>query len=633
MPSALDRLEASTWPTLAPPPRQTVSEWADANRMLSPEASAEPGRWRTSRVPYLRAVMDTLQDPTISTVCFWKGSQLGGTECLLNILGYALACDPGPALVIEPTLEMAASFSRDRLDTMIRDTRILSARVGRPRTRDASNTILRKGAAGAVITIAGANSPASLASRPIRLVLADEVDKWDATIGEEGDPLTLAIRRTTSFRRRKIFVVSTPTVAGASRIESWWDLSDRREYFTPCPRCHEPFVIRWEHLRWTDRDPSTAHLVCPSCSGRIDDTERPAMIAAGEWQATAPSTGIAGFRAWEVLAPWRSLRDIVLSFLTAKGSVEALRVWRNTCVAELWEPAGEQTEPAALLARREEFEAECPAGVCAITAGVDTQDDRLEALVVGWGPGLECWILDRQTFMGDPDSPDPWRDLDALLLRRWQRPDGVSLPVHATAIDSGGHRTQAVYGYVMHRQGIPRRVRAVKGASRTLGFLLSAGRTVRPASGAGTVTLHEVDAAQGKSVVYSRLRITEPGPEFVHLPVAPWCDEEFAAQLGAERLETRRNKWGVPVKLWVQTRERNEALDCLVYATAALHLIPGMPAALAAWARRLAPVSTDQPAGGAPTGPTPPPAGPSGPRTSPRPARPRRSWRSSYLAH
>jgi phage terminase large subunit GpA-like protein len=179
--------------------------------------------------------------------------------------------------------------------------------------------------------------------------------------------------------------------------------------------------------------------------------------------------------------------------------------------------------------------------------------------------------------------------------------------VHASAIDSGGHRTQAVYGYVLARQGVPRRVRAVKGASRALGFLLSAGRTVRPASGAGTITLHEVDTAQAKSLIFSRLKIGEPGPEYVHLPVAAWCDDEFAAQLGAERLETRRNKWGVPVKTWIQTRERNEALDTLVYATAALHLIPGLPAGLAQWA--------DQLSGRARTPPAPPT--PRGPRREP----------------
>lgn len=356
------------------------------------------------------------------------------------------------------------------------------------------------------------------------------------------------------------------------------------------------------------------------------------MIGAGEWIATALARGIAGFRGWEILAPWRSLADIVSSFLVAKESVESLRVWRNTCVAQLWEQPGEQTDTASLLGRREEYEMELPVGVCCLSAGVDVQDDRLVALIVGWGVGQESWLVDYETFMGDPDGPTPWRELDSLLLRRWSRPDGVSLPCHAAAIDTGGHRTQAAYGYVIPRQPAPRRIRAVKGASRPLGFLVSHGKTVRPASGAGTVTLHEIDTAQAKGLLYSRFRIETPGPEYIHLPVAPWADEEFAAQLGAERLEVRRNKWGVPVKTWVQIRERNEALDCFVYATAALHLIPGMPGALKLWAARLAgpaPPAPSQQVAAPGTMPSPQPQQlPPAHRPAPRP---RRIWRSRYL--
>src|SRR5581483_4546251 len=216
------------------------------------------------------------------------------------LIGYHVHQEPAPMLLIEPTIEMAGAVSKDRIAPMLRDAAALRGRVSAPRARDASNTTLHKSFAGGSLTLAGANSPASLASRPIRVLLGDELDRWPASVGTEGDPLTLAVKRTTTFRRRKIVLVSSPTVKGASRIEDWWAISDQRRFHTPCPRCGERFVLAWEHVRWMERDPSTAYLECPHCHGRIEDAERPAMMAAGAWRASAPFAGIAGFHIWEM---------------------------------------------------------------------------------------------------------------------------------------------------------------------------------------------------------------------------------------------------------------------------------------------------------------------------------------------
>jgi phage terminase large subunit GpA-like protein len=403
--NALDRVEAETWRRLDPPPRLDVSAWADEHRVLSPESSPAPGRWRTAVVPHVREIMDAIRDPQTETIVFLKSAQIAATESLINVLLYTLANDPGPSMYIMPTLELAAAFSKDRLMPAIRDCDVLRDQIGAPRSRDSDNSILRKGVAGAVLTISGANSPASLSSRPVRLLLADEIDRFPASVGAEGDPLSLAIKRTAAFRRRKILLASTPTVKGASRIEDWWEVSDKRQWHVPCPRCSEKFAIEWSHVRWMPGLPGTAHLECPLCQGRIEDRERPAMMAAGEWKATAPFSGVRGYRAWEIVAPWRRLSEIVTSFLVAKRNTETLRVWRNTCVAELWEEPGETVEPGSLILRREDYGGELPEGALVLTAGIDTQDDRLEALVVGWGPGEEGGPSSASVSRATPSAP------------------------------------------------------------------------------------------------------------------------------------------------------------------------------------------------------------------------------------
>lgn len=571
----LQRLDARDWCRWAPPPRLTVSEWADRERVLPAASSAEPGRWRTDRTPYLREIMDAITDRRTETIVVMKSSQTGLTEVLLNAIGYHMHLDPCPMMLIEPTLDISGAMSKDRIAPMLRTTPALRDIVGTPRARDASSTLLHKSFAGGQLTLAGANSPASLASRPIRLLLADEVDRWPVSVGAEGDPLALAVKRTTTFRRRKVVIVSSPTVKDASRIEDWFAISDQRRYQTPCPRCGGRFVLEWSHVRWTDRDPSTAFIECPTCHGRIDERDRPAMLAGGTWAPTATFAGIAGFHIWELQAPWRSLRDQVAAFLVARQSLEARQAWTNTSLGLTWETPSEKVEPSTLLLRREDYHAELPAGVRIVTAGVDTQDDRLEAVVVGWGIGEECWIIARETDIGDPARPDVWRDLDELLATDWAHESGGTMRICCTLVDAGGHRTQSVYNAIIPRQ--THRVYASFGRSGgEKGLLVSPPKAIRPASGSGNVMRRIVDVDQVKALLFARLKISEPGPEYLHFPRS--LGETFFDELTAERLVTKRNKFGVPMKTWEQIRDRNESLDCLVLSLAALRIIAPTPA-------------------------------------------------------
>lgn len=573
---AVDRIEDVTWPLWAPPPRVTLSEWADAYRVLDAGSSAEPGRWRTSRTPYLREPMDVIADRHVETVVIMASSQVGKTEVLLNLIGYTIDVDPGPMMLIEPTLDLAGAVSKDRIAPMLRVTPKIAGLVAAARSRDSSNTTLHKAFRGCALTLAGANSPTSLASRPIRILLCDEVDRWPETAGAEGDPLALAIKRASTFLRRKIVVVSSPTIKGASRIEDWYQISDQRRYHTPCPRCGVLFVLEWKDVRWENHDPATACLECPTCHGRIEDSERPGMIAAGEWVAAAPFTGIAGFHLWEMFSPWRSLKEQVTAFYVARRSLELRQAWVNTALGQVWEAPGERIEPSALMTRREAFTGDLlPAGVQILTCGVDTQDDRLETIVLGWGTGEECWVLDRASLYGDPTKPDVWQELDDLLDRDWPHTAGGTMRIQSTLVDSAGHRTQAVYQAVIARQH--KKVWASIGRSGgDRGQIVSPPHPIRPKNGTGTVLLRTVDVDQVKALLFARLKVSDVGPEYVHFPQT--VGETFFEELTAEKLVTKRNKFGVPSKRWEQIRERNEALDTSVLAHAALRIVAPTPA-------------------------------------------------------
>lgn len=586
----------------APPPPLTVSQWSDAHRILSSAASPSPGRWRTDREPWQRGVMDALHEGA-ATIVVQKSGQLGVTECFLNMIGYHIAHDPCPMLLVEPSEALAKRLSKNRLSFMLAATPALAARVAPPRARSSSNSLLHKAFAGGYLVLAGANSPTALASDPMRLVIFDEVDKYPPHLGDEGDPVSLGMKRTARFWNRRHLLASTPTVKGASKIEAWFAQSDQRRLFVPCPRCGVAFVFRWEHARWAEHDPSTAHWICPACTGRIEDHERPAMLVAGTWRATAPFRGVIGFHVWEADVSTAHLARIVESFLRANAlGREELREWTNQTLGETWEEPGEAVEPHALLERREPYLAEVPFGALYLTAGVDTQDDRLDVWIWGWGLGEESWLIDVRTLPGDPKEPEVWAMLDELLERQWRHARGHAPMIAATAIDSAGHRTDHVYRYVEKNQH--RRVYATIGRDGQRP-IWTPGHQPRPGVGRRRCPLFVVGVDNAKAEVLSRLRLPAPGPGFMHFPLDhPAVDETAFAQLTSERLVTRYRR-GRPFRTWELSRPgaRNEGLDATVLALWALRALrPDMQRAAERLERRASAPPTPQ----TPVTPVPP---------------------------
>ena len=553
-----------TFRAAAPPPDLTISEWADEYRRLSPEASAEPGRWSTSRAEYQRGMMDAVSDPQIEQVVFMTSAQVGKTEIINNICGYHIQQDPAPMLVVQPTLEMGKSWSQERLSPMVRDTPGLSSLIADPRSRDSGNTLLHKIFPGGHISIAGANSPAGLASRPIRIVLCDEVDRYPVSAGTEGDPVELAKRRAMTFWNRKIILVSTPTEKGASRIERAFQETDQRHFFVPCHDCGETQTLKWAQVHWQDNDPSSAGYVCEHCGSVWDDADRYNALKRGEWRATADYTGIAGFHLNGIYSPWTPLSSAVDEFLKAKRDPMRLKTWVNTFLGETWEEQGEQVDEHDLITRAEDWNGELPEDVLLLTAGIDVQDDRLELEIVGWGRGEESWSIDYRTIYGDPSTAQLWMELDSILQQKFVHPVHGEMILRAACVDSGGHYTQQVYNYCRARGG--RRIFAIKGIG-------GEGKPIvgKPSkNNIGKINLFPVGVDTAKELIYSRLKIVDEGEGYCHFPVGR--SDEYFRMLTAEKKVTKYFK-GRPRREWVKIRTRNEALDCRVYATAALGIL------------------------------------------------------------
>jgi phage terminase large subunit GpA-like protein len=624
----------------APRERLTVSQWADAHRILSSAATPTPGPWSTDREPWQRGVMDAVHEGAETIVCM-KSGQIGLTESLiLNTIGYHIAHDPCPMLLVEPSEALAKRLSKNRLAFMLNATPALAAKVPAVRSRSSSRSLLHTSFTGGYLVLAGANSPTALASDPMRIVMFDEVDKYPPHLGDEGDPVSLGMKRTTTFWNRLHVLASTPTLRGSSKIEAWFLLSDQRRYVIPCPRCSHRDWITWNdplHFRvvFENRDPATAHLECPQCHGWIEDHERVGMIATGAWEPTAPYRGVIGFHVWEVYKSTSTLRRIVEGFLRARElGREEQREWTNQTLGETWEEPGEAIETHVLIARRERYLAEVPAGVLFLTAGVDTQDDRLEAWVWGWGLGEEQWLIDIRTLPGDPATPEVWTMLDELLERQWRHARGHTPMIAAVGIDSAGHRTDHVYAYVAKNQ--QRRVYATIGRDGQRP-IWTPGHQPRDGKARRKVPLFVVGVDNAKAELQARLRLAAPGPGFVHLPLQlpgdVLLDESALDQLTSERLVTRYDKRRRTRRGWELARPgiRNEGLDCTVLALWALRALrPDMKAASERLAKAEAPPAPPLPPPAAspppvftlPPPPAPPPVGRLGTR---------RFARSGYL--
>ena len=554
-----------------PPPDLTVSEWADEYRRLSSESSSEPGRWKTSRAPYQKGILDAISDAAVHTVVVMSSAQVGKTEIILNAIGYYSDQDPSPILMIQPTLEMAETFSKDRLAPMVRDTPVLKEIYPDAKTRGGGNTMLHKKFTGGHITMAGANSPASLASRPVRIVLFDEVDRYPASAGGEGDPVALGTKRTTTFWNRKRIITSTPTLEAHSRVSLAYDESDQCRYHLNCPHCGEAHHLEFKNLQWSKDDDGKhlddVHMVCPECSCIIEEKDKKSMLANGEWVAGAEFTGTAGFHLNELYSPWKTWLEIRNDFLTARKSPETLKTFVNTSLGEVWREDEDTVDWQDIAARREPYGKKLPEKALVLTAAVDVQDDRLEYEIMAWGEGDESWGVKYDALTGDPGQPKLWEKLEDVLSMTFQRDDDVQLHIPIMTIDSGGHYTDQVYNFARKHKGRAYAIKGMAGAGRPI-----SGRPSK--SNKGKIHLYTVGTDTAKELLmFSMLRTTKTGASYCHFPADPEAgyDDRYFEMLTNEKCITK-HKAGVPYRAWV-AKGRNEALDCRVYNMAAKSIL------------------------------------------------------------
>lgn len=573
---------------LKPPPDLKLHEWADRYRRLSSEASAEPGRWKTEKAPYQKEIMDAITDITIKKVVVMSAAQVGKTDAMiLNPIGYYIHYEPSPIMVLQPTIQMAETFSKDRLSPMLRDSPVLTDRVN-DKSRNSGNTILQKIFPGGHVTMVGANSPSSLASRPIRILLADEIDRYPATAGGEGDPLFLAAKRLTTFWNRKEVNVSTPTIKGLSRIEVEYEHSSKGEWYTPCPCCGEMQSLKWSNIDFDKEDLSEIRYVCEKCGVVSSEVEWKEHFVDGYFVHENPENPVKGYHLNTLASTLATWREVVEKFLVAneevkKGNIELMKVWVNTELGETWEEDGEQVEEEDLMKRRERYNCEVPEEVLYLTAGVDTQDDRFEVEVVGWGPDYESWGIKYAVLYGDNSDlqKQVWKDLDTFLSQTFVKPDGSKLKIICTCIDSGGHRSNQVYKFCKAR--FNRRVFAIKGSNdSTAAYIQKPTKNNREQA-----YLFTLGVDTGKSLLLQRLKLEEEGPGYCHFPKdepgKPYSprgyDEKFFKGITAEK-QVLVYKKGRPFFEWrlrdAGQHKRNEALDCRNYATAAME-ITGLP--------------------------------------------------------
>ena len=551
-----------------------ISEWADKYRILSQKASAEPGKWRTSRTPYLKEIMDCLSPYSgIEKVVFMKGAQIGGTEVGNNFLGYIVHLSPGPVMLVMPTVDGAKRTSKTRIDPMFAAIPELKGVISDRRSKDASNTTLMKEFQGGVLVLTGANSAIGLRSMPVRYIFLDEIDAYKGDVEGEGDPVNLAIKRTSTFNRRKIFMVSTPTIQGVSRIEYEYEQSDQRHYMVPCPYCNKRQSLKWKQIHFENDDPATATYVCEHCGAIIEEHLKTWMLENGIWEKSNPKSNVAGFHLSSLYSPvgWFSWADAVKQFLDAKNKDNLLKVWVNTVLGETWLEKGEAPEWQILFDKREEYQQEIvPSGGLFLTAGADVQKDRIECEVVAWGRNKESWSVGYFIINGDTAREDVWNELTDFSRRYFEHSSGAMLPISRFAIDSG-FATQQVYNWV--RKQPLNFAMAVKGTDSgvtPLGLPTKVDLNINGKKLRRGAKVWTVGTSILKSELYQFLRLTQNEDEsfpagYCHFPK---YDSEYFKQLTAEQLVTKIVR-GYQKREWQKTRERNEALDCRIYARAA----------------------------------------------------------------
>ena len=610
-----------------PLPRLTMSQWAEKYRVLSPEATANHGPWQNSMVPYLPEIMDAVSDRTTQEIVVVSPSQAAKTELILNAIGYFTHQEPSPMLCVQPTVETAESFSKDRVAPMIRDCGALSALVAPARSRESNNTILSKAYPGGQLDMTGANAPSGLAMRPKRVVLLDERDRHPRSAGTEGDVKAIARARTRSFqRRRKIVEVSSPTSQEESLIWPSYLEGTQEVYEVPCSDCGHWQTLHFDRLKWGVDTAgkviaSSVAYQCAACEHLMLAREKGALLRAGRWTQTAEPRvpHKRSFHIHGLVAAFALWEEVAQEFVTANGQrdpamrSEMLRAFFNTTLGELWRDQTAETTKSTILARATRYDStdydapitwHVPRDAAILTAGLDLQHDRGELVVRAWGVGETSWLIERMILRGDTSQPEWWARLeDYRTQRRWTHESGTLLAIRSLTIDAGdGTHSKQVYTYCAPR--LAQHVYAIKGSSNPVAPMVPAKATkVKP----GRLYILGVHAIMDR--LYRRLAMDEPGPGYLHLN--QHADEDYVTQLLSMRRRvderTRKRKWEATPGV------RNEVADCETYAYAALLLGPVPVLSLAAEVDRVNAEGT-RPAPAVPTTekPTLSPAKPSG---------------------
>lgn len=579
---------------MTPPDDLTVTQWAEAKRRLSAESAAEPGPWRTERTPYLREPMDAFTDPKVRHIVMVAASQVGKSEFLNNCIGYIIDEDPGSILFIHPTTIDAQEYSKLRIAPMLRDSPALRQKIAAPKSRDSHNTILQKAYPGGILTMCGSTEAHALASKPIRYVFGDERDRWATSAGNEGDPWDLAMARQTTFYNAKAVEVSTTTIKNASAIEAAYYTGTMERWNSKCPHCGEYHEIRWSDIRFEYDEIIVSHkktykvkkvyYTCPGC-GCIS-TEAEMKRAPAKWIAENPEAYGQGTRSFWLnafVSQWASWESIVLKYLNALGSTKKMQVVFNTCFGEPWEDRGDIEDEDSLLARREDYgkdkngePVELPPGVLVLTAGVDTQDDRMEYEIVGHGFFGETWGIEKGIVMGRPDDDATWNKLDEVVFDRVMRfENGVGLRVSMSFVDEGGHFTQSVRAQCNAR--ISKKVFCIKGMPGQDKPYISPPKKQKifvNQIAVGTCWQYQLGVDSGKEIIMDNLRVQTPGQKYCHFPKRDDYGSTYFAGLLSETKVYDPNKkqpWS-----WkkIPGHERNEPLDCRNYALAAFKALP-----------------------------------------------------------
>lgn len=569
---------------IKPDPIITVSEWADAKRILPP-TSAEPGRFRTSRTPYAKEIMDKLSvnDPATKIVVK-KGSQVGFTEIGNNWVGYSIDVAPSPFLYIMPTDAMMKKTSKQRIEKMIESTPELRAKVAKSKAKDSGNTLLYKEFPGGFLSMVGANSPVGLASTPAKNVYGDEIDRYPESVGGEGSAVDLADTRTATFgNRRKIFLTSTPTREGASQIEAEFAKTGQRYFHVPCPFCNHYQVLMFDQLKYEPGKYNDVKYECINCKHPIEERYKTRMLNAGKWIAKHPEKEDGytfGYHLSAMYSPYGmySWARMAKDFEDAKNDIPKTIVFTNTKLGECYKEAeGDKPDWESLFDKADEHLTPEPfASVVFITAGVDVQADRLELEIVGWMKGKRSQSLEYHVILGDTTQDDVWQQLEEILNKTYTRQgDGAILPLRLMAVDTG-YNTDKVYAFA--KKHSIAKVIPVKGREN-LQTYVSAPQAIdvlKSGKKVGRLKVWGVGVSIIKSELYGFLKLSidrESGDVPAGYCHFPKREPSYFRGLTAEEIIVKENKRGFKTAQWVKKYKRNEPLDCRVYARAAAYVV------------------------------------------------------------